>query len=170
MSESLELGLPGVRTGLVVAPEPVIEALGATNAVVSPASNSMGPALVLDLVQSGELVRVSREIIRPFYEQRSRRTWLVAGSCLRAALSRAQTGRCILLLVVVCGYRSAHRNCINDSKRRVLWLCWTALLPRAQGRVGAQAECIRISYAAPEEDLQGLALIGAEVRAAYGGA
>ena len=36
-------------------------------------------ALVLDLVQSGELVRVSREIIRPFYEQRSRRAlgWLL---------------------------------------------------------------------------------------------
>ena len=59
VSESLEIGLPGVRTGLVVAPEPVIEALGAMNAVVSLASNSMGPALVLDLVQSGELVRVS---------------------------------------------------------------------------------------------------------------
>ena len=168
-----KLGLPGVRTGLVVAPEPVIEALGAMNAVVSLASNSMGPALVLDLVQSGELVRVSREIIRPFYEQRSRRAlgWLLeAVSGLPCRVHKPE-GAFFFWLWCEGLPVSAQELYVRLKEKGIVVVPGHHFFPGLKEEWEHRHECIRISYAAPEEDLQkGLALIGAEVRAAYGGA
>lgn len=66
-----KLGLPGTRTGIVLAPEPVVGALSCMNAVLSLASGNVGQALVLPLLQSGELRTMARDVIRPFYERKS---------------------------------------------------------------------------------------------------
>ncbi|MGI9244131.1 MAG: valine--pyruvate transaminase [Verrucomicrobiales bacterium] len=68
-----KLGLPGARTGIVVAHEEVIHALSVMNAVVGLANNNVGQALVRPLLESGEILQISQEIIRPHYEQRSLR-------------------------------------------------------------------------------------------------
>lgn len=67
-----KLGLPGVRTGIVVASEEIVRALAAVNAVVSLATATVGPELVAPLLRNGELLRLSREVVRPFYERKSR--------------------------------------------------------------------------------------------------
>ncbi|MEZ5564986.1 MAG: pyridoxal phosphate-dependent aminotransferase [Gammaproteobacteria bacterium] len=66
-----KLGLPGLRTGIVIARPDIIAALGAMTAVTSLAVSSVGPVLMRNLVASGEIVRLSREVIRPWYEQRA---------------------------------------------------------------------------------------------------
>ncbi len=67
-----KLGLPGVRTGIVVASEEVVKAIAALNAVVSLAPSSFGAYLALELVRSGDILELSRTVIRPFYERKSR--------------------------------------------------------------------------------------------------
>jgi valine--pyruvate aminotransferase len=67
-----KLGLPGVRTGIVVAREEMVKAIASLNAVVSLAPSSFGAYLALDLVRSGEILELSRTVIRPFYERKSR--------------------------------------------------------------------------------------------------
>ncbi len=67
-----KLGLPGVRTGIVVADEPVIQKLTAMNAVVGLASGNIGQALVGPLLSDGRLDALCRDAIRPFYAERSR--------------------------------------------------------------------------------------------------
>ncbi|MBP7948478.1 MAG: valine--pyruvate transaminase [Verrucomicrobiales bacterium] len=73
-----KLGLPGTRTGIVVAPPPIAKAIAAMTSVVGLANTNLGQALALPLLQSGEMSRVSRELIRPFYEERSllARQWI----------------------------------------------------------------------------------------------
>lgn len=65
-----KLGLPGVRTGIVIAHEEVVSAVAALNAIVSLAPGSFGAALTRDMVASGEVLRLSRDIIRPYYENK----------------------------------------------------------------------------------------------------
>lgn len=67
-----KLGLPGVRTGIVLAPEPVASALVSWNSVLHLANDTIGQAIVRPLLDSGEILRLSRDVIRPFYETRSR--------------------------------------------------------------------------------------------------
>jgi valine--pyruvate aminotransferase len=65
-----KLGLPAVRTGIIVAGEEVIDMVSKVNAVMSLAPGGMGATIATDLVRSGEIINISREIIKPFYEQK----------------------------------------------------------------------------------------------------
>ena len=68
-----KLGLPGVRTGIIVAREEIIKAVAGMNAIINLAPGTFGPTLAHDIVASGEIVRLSRTIIKPFYEQKGQR-------------------------------------------------------------------------------------------------
>lgn len=67
-----KLGLPGTRTSLIVAPEKITRALANMNAVVALANGNLGQAILRPLLEGDALIRLSRDVIRPFYEQRSR--------------------------------------------------------------------------------------------------
>ena len=77
-----KLGLPGMRTGIVIANEEIVAALGAANAIFCLAPGSLGPALATGLVESGEVLALAREVIRPHYAERAER----AVGMLRAGL------------------------------------------------------------------------------------
>ncbi|RKX75174.1 MAG: valine--pyruvate transaminase [Spirochaetes bacterium] len=66
-----KLGLPSVRTGIVIAREEIIEAVSSMNAIVSLASGALGQVLTLPLIKSGEILKISREIINPYYRRKS---------------------------------------------------------------------------------------------------
>jgi valine--pyruvate aminotransferase len=67
-----KLGLPGVRTGIVIGSEEVVKAISSVNAVASLAPSSFGAYLALDWVRTGEILELSRSVIRPFYERKSK--------------------------------------------------------------------------------------------------
>jgi valine--pyruvate aminotransferase len=54
-----------------VAHPEIIRRVAATTAVVGLANNNIGQAIVGPLLANGELLRLSRDVIRPFYAQRS---------------------------------------------------------------------------------------------------
>lgn len=66
-----KLGLPGVRCGIVVANEMVTQALTNMNGIISLAPGSVGPAIAQHMIERGDLLRLSDEVIRPFYQQKS---------------------------------------------------------------------------------------------------
>ena len=68
-----KFGLPSLRTGVVIAREEVIRIVSRMTSVFSLAPGSLGPALALDLVNSGEITRVSNEVVKPFYEEKAKR-------------------------------------------------------------------------------------------------
>jgi valine--pyruvate aminotransferase len=66
-----KLGLPAARTGIVIANEEVIAMVSKLNAVMSLAPGSMGAAITTKLVRSGEIINLSRDVIKPFYEKKA---------------------------------------------------------------------------------------------------
>ena len=69
-----KLGLPALRTGIVIANEEVITMVSRMNAVMSLAPGSMGAAIATDLVRTGEIINLSRNVITPYYQQKARAT------------------------------------------------------------------------------------------------
>ncbi|HWV15203.1 MAG TPA: valine--pyruvate transaminase [Cellvibrio sp.] len=65
-----KLGLPGARTGIVIANPEVISAFAKANTILNLACGNFGPALARNLLQDGKILRLSREIVAPFYRQR----------------------------------------------------------------------------------------------------
>ena len=68
-----KLGLPGLRTGIVVASEDVVQILTSFNATLMLSNNPLASALVVDLLASGELRTLCAELVRPFYADRAER-------------------------------------------------------------------------------------------------
>ena len=66
-----KLGLPSVRTGIIVASREVIQAVSACNAIISLANGTIGQVITESLIRSGEILDISRNIIRPFYKKKS---------------------------------------------------------------------------------------------------
>jgi len=66
-----KLGLPGTRTGIVLANQEIISRISAMTGVVGLANNNIGQTIVEPMLTSGELLSLSREVIRPFYKSKS---------------------------------------------------------------------------------------------------
>ncbi|MEX0605178.1 valine--pyruvate transaminase [Marinobacter sp.] len=68
-----KLGMPAARTGIVIAAAPVIKALSGINAIMNLATGSFGAMLAEPLVRSGEILRLSRDVVCPFYKAKMER-------------------------------------------------------------------------------------------------
>ncbi|WP_440871952.1 valine--pyruvate transaminase [Vibrio diabolicus] len=68
-----KLGLPGVRCGIVIASEEITQALTNMNGIISLAPGSVGPALANHIIAKGDLLKLSSEVIKPFYKEKSQR-------------------------------------------------------------------------------------------------
>ncbi|MFA6734721.1 MAG: valine--pyruvate transaminase, partial [Sphaerochaetaceae bacterium] len=69
-----KIGLPAIRTGIVVARKEIITALSNINAIVSLTSGSMGQVLAGSLIESGKLVELAKHAVQPYYQKRARQT------------------------------------------------------------------------------------------------
>lgn len=67
-----KLGLPGTRTGIVIAPPEVASAMAAMTAITGLANGNIGQQLVLPMVEDGSLLDLGPQVLRPFYEAQSR--------------------------------------------------------------------------------------------------
>jgi len=66
-----KLGLPGLRTGIVIANENTIEALSRISGIMTLAPNSVGPALLTRMIKDKELLNLSKNVIKPFYQKKA---------------------------------------------------------------------------------------------------
>ncbi|GAF56162.1 valine-pyruvate aminotransferase [Psychrobacter sp. JCM 18901] len=66
-----KIGLPGMRTGIIVADAKVIEAVSAMNAVVNLAPTRFGAAIATPLVENDRIKQLSDNDIKPFYQKQS---------------------------------------------------------------------------------------------------
>lgn len=78
-----KLGMPGTRTGIVIAHDRYISAVSRFNAIVNLAPGSVGAALGTELIRSGQIQTLSNTVIKPYYQAKSEH----AVQTLRQALS-----------------------------------------------------------------------------------
>lgn len=67
-----KLGLPGTRTGIVLGPPDITNAIAAMTSVTGLANSNAGQQIVLPLLSSGQLLDLCRNSIQPFYAQRAK--------------------------------------------------------------------------------------------------
>jgi valine--pyruvate aminotransferase len=167
-----KLGLPGVRTGILVAPEPIAEAVAAMNAVVALANGNLGPALVTPMLRDDSLLTCSREIIQPFYAGRAR----VAETVLRAALPDSLPWRLhacegSLFLWLWCEGLPVHSRELYRRlrERGVLVVSGHYFFFGLEAPCAQAGECLRLNYSRdPAEVAAGLQVVAEEVIRAYG--
>jgi valine--pyruvate aminotransferase len=166
-----KLGIPGARTGIVVADAQVIRAITGMNAVISLAPGSFGAALAHDLVRTREIVRLSQEVIRPYYQQKSQQaiTWLreeLAGTNFYVHKSEGA----IFLWLWFPGLPVTCQELYERLKARgVVVVPGNYFFPGLQSEWPHKHECFRLNYAGDANKVHaGIKIIGEEVRQLQG--
>ncbi|MGA0369191.1 MAG: aminotransferase class I/II-fold pyridoxal phosphate-dependent enzyme [Kiritimatiellia bacterium] len=121
-----KLGLPGTRTGIVVADKKIIRLLSSVNAVVGLANGNVGQALVRPLLESGELEELCRKYIRPFYERHSLQAagWWEEALGDRVPWMRHEAEGSMFHWLRFPGLPGGSRGLYERLKQRGLFICW----------------------------------------------
>lgn len=163
-----KLGLPAVRTGIVVANEEVVRMMARINAITALAPGGVGAALVLDLIESGEIVDLSERWIKPFYQSRAEHAVKKLVDALEGVNFRIHTpeGAYFLWLWLPDLPVPAKELYEALKKRKVIVVPGEYFFPGAPSSWEHAQQCIRISYAPPTDVIdQGLEIIAEEVKA-----
>lgn len=162
-----KLGLPGIRTGIVIAKPEITEAISGMNAIINLATGGLGPAITYPLIDTGEILTMSTDTIRPYYEQKLRK----AVECVHHTMADLDVfihkpeGTFFLWLWF--------RNLSIDSQllyerlkaRRVFVIAGHHFFPGLDGDWPHQNQCIRLNYAQDDSTVStGLRIIADEVR------
>jgi valine--pyruvate aminotransferase len=165
-----KLGLPGTRTGIVVARPEIIRSLGSLNAVVGLANGNVGQILVRPLLENGEILRLSREVIRPFYERKAAlaKAWIVEFFDDDLDYFVHASEGALFLWLWFPGMKIPAETLYQRLKARGV-----LIVPGHYFGVGAPADwqhghqCIRLSFAMDEKSVrEGIAILAEEVKAA----
>jgi valine--pyruvate aminotransferase len=164
-----KVGLPAARTGIVVATERVIDGLTGMNSVFSLAVGSVGAVLMREFVETGEIIRLSQEVIKPFYEKRARH----ALSWMHAALDGCEyhihkpEGAFFLWLWLPELPVTSAELYERLKARGVFVIPGHHFFPGLAEDWPHRDQCIRVSYSQDENAVrEGIRIIGEEVKRA----
>jgi valine--pyruvate aminotransferase len=167
-----KLGLPGTRTGIVIGPPEIIRALGSMSAIAGLSNPNIGQQITLPLIQSGEILRLSRDVIRPFYQDKCKLARQAAmnafGDDVEWFMHRSEGA--LFLWFWFPGLPITSQELYERLKKREV-----LVIPGQHFFYGHsdaawqhQDECIRVSYAMDESIVRsGLVIIAEEVRRAW---
>ncbi len=166
-----KLGLPGTRTGIVIAREEIIEMVTRVNAVLSLAPVRIGAALVTDMIRSGEIIRLSRDVIAPFYQARARHALELIEKHFDGLDYRVHRpeGTFFLWLWLPSLPVTSQQLYERLKARGVIVVPGHHFFPGLTDPWPHTTQCLRISYAQDNTAVAaGLQAIAEEVRRAYG--
>ncbi|MBT3202972.1 MAG: valine--pyruvate transaminase [Gammaproteobacteria bacterium] len=151
-----KLGLPGVRTGIVIANEEVIRQLSNMTAITSLAPGGVGPAVVNELLQKQLLTTLCDDVIRPFYQNRCEKVveWLKQSINDERLHIHLPEGA-IFLWLWFEGLSITTSELYEELKKEGLLVVPGKYFFPGQDDPGEHAEsCIRMNYVQSEADLQ----------------
>ncbi len=165
-----KLGLPGSRTGIVIANEEIIHYFSNMTAITSLAPAGLGAAIVNQLILDEALIPLCENVIRPFYHQRSR----LAVKLLRDAVDdsrlhihKPEGSMFLWLWFEDLGISTS--ELYQRLKHKGLLIVPGKYFFPGQAQVSAHGEaCIRMNFVQSEDDLQrGIEILAAELRACW---
>jgi valine--pyruvate aminotransferase len=167
-----KLGLPGTRTAFVVAPPEVASAVSSMMAVTGLANGNFGQAIAGPLFAGGEITRLSREIIQPFYRRKRDAALEAVAEYFPADTPYAlhESEGALFLWLWLENSKKTSRELYRSLKERGV-----LVVPGEYFFFGDTGddwrhrhECLRISFAMDDRDVrEGLRLIGSEIAGAW---
>ena len=165
-----KLGLPGTRTGIVIAHEQIIEQFTRANAIMTLASGNFGSVLTLDSVINGDLLRLSNTVIQPYYKSRMEHVTESIHRQMRGLPYRLHKpeGAFFVWLWFPGLPISDEELYARLKKQNVYIVPGRFFFPGLDEPWQHRNECIRVSYAGDEAAVEkGIGIIADEVRQAF---
>ena len=166
-----KLGLPAVRTGIVVARKEIARALTSMNAIMSLSPNSFGAVLAQRLVTSREITAISKELMQPFYRKKMEKAVAVVQEKFTGIPCRIHIPEGAMFLWL--WFKDLPITSLELYQRLkdngVLVVSGHYFFPGLSDSWQHKDECLRVTYSQDDDDVhRGLAIIAEVVRHAYG--
>ena len=165
-----KLGLPGSRTGIVIANEEVIRFFSNMTAITSLAPAGLGAEIVNQLITDNALLPLCHDLIQPFYRRRCEQ----AVRLLREAISSPglyihKPEGSIFLWLWFDGLKITTSELYQRLKQKGLLVVPGKYFFPGQAKASGHAEsCVRMSYAQSEQDLtRGIEILAQELNACW---
>lgn len=165
-----KLGLPGVRTGIVIASKEITQAFSNANTVINLASGNIGPSLTRDLFASNKIVDLSKQYVQPFYKQRSQQVMALFQQAMTDIPCRIHLSEgAIFLWLWFEGLPITSEDLYQRLKQRgVLVVSGHHFFAGIDHDWPHQHQCIRVSYGQDLSEIkQGIIIIAEEAKLAY---
>ncbi|MCD0459297.1 valine--pyruvate transaminase [Roseiconus lacunae] len=167
-----KMGLPGTRTGIVIAAPKVIERLSSMNAISSLANNNLGQAITRPLFESDQMATLSRDVIRPYYRQRAEqaRQWLTESIDADVPFRIHRCEGAFFLWLWLPGLPITSQELYERLKRRKVLVIsgHHFFFGLEDDQWQHRNECLRLSYTTDPDVLQrGLKILGEEINSLY---
>ncbi|EPF2681898.1 valine--pyruvate transaminase [Vibrio vulnificus] len=165
-----KLGLPGVRCGIVIANEAVTQALTNMNGIISLAPGSVGPALGHYMIEKEDLLHLSSEVIKPFYQQKSQRAVELLQAAMPDERFRIHKPEGAIFLWLWFDELPITTMALYQrlKARGVLIVPGEYFFIGQEGDWEHAHQCLRMNYVQDDELMQkGIAIIAEEVNRAY---
>ncbi|MCG9655257.1 valine--pyruvate transaminase [Vibrio vulnificus] len=165
-----KLGLPGVRCGIVIANEAVTQALSNMNGIISLAPGSVGPALGHYMIEKEDLLHLSSEVIKPFYQQKSQRAVELLQAAMPDDRFRIHKPEGAIFLWLWFDELPITTMALYQrlKARGVLIVPGEYFFIGQEGDWEHAHQCLRMNYVQDDELMQkGIAIIAEEVNRAY---
>jgi len=165
-----KLGLPSARFGIVTARPEITDAITEMNAVITLSPSGVGAAIGTRLIESEQIMQLSRQAIRPFYEEKCRHALQMLTENLKGlpfAVHKPEGAFFLWLwlrdLPISCGQLYQRLK-----KRGVVVVPGHHFYPGLDDNWPHKDQCLRISYAQETETVTtGLGIITDEIRKVY---
>ncbi len=162
-----KLGLPGSRCGIVIANEEITTALKKMNAIMNLATGSFGPAIAQPMFASDDILRISQNIIKPFYQQKSEQANAWAREFFQGheAVRIHKSEGAFFLWFWFKGLKIPTKELYQHLKaRKVLVVPGEYYYPGLAEDWHHRHECIRVSFSQDEHTVkEGIKIISEEV-------
>ncbi len=165
-----KLGLPAARTGIIVASEEIIKVISGMNAIMNLATGSFGAMLAHDLVQSGEIISISENVIKPFYQEKMEKAVTAFHNEFKDIPYKIHKpeGAMFIWLWFKDLPITSHELYQRLKARNVLVVSGHFFFSGLEQAWQHQHECIRVTYSQDESTVKrGIAIIAEEVKKAY---
>lgn len=164
-----KLGLPGIRTGVIVASEEIVDAIGSVNSVLSLSVPSVGAVLLNEMVASGRILEISKGIIQPYYQAKMERALEQVRKSFAGMNYRVHKpeGALFLWLWFPDLAISSNELYLRLRERDVLVLSGHNFFPGLKEEWDHRDQCIRMTYSQDDEQVRrGIQAIAEEVQRA----
>ncbi|QFI39556.1 valine--pyruvate transaminase [Moritella marina ATCC 15381] len=165
-----KLGLPGTRCGIVIGNEEVISAISNLSGIINLAPGSLGPMLAQNLVESGDIISLSEDVIKPYYHGKALQAvnWLQQSITDERFRIHKPEGAIFLWLWFKDLPISSQELYERLKARGVLIVSGHHFFPGLDEEWRHTHECIRMNYSQPDDAVQrGIQVIAEEVQKAY---
>ncbi|WP_028864502.1 valine--pyruvate transaminase [Psychromonas aquimarina] len=165
-----KFGLPGARCGIVIANPTIVKAMSNLSGIMALSPGGIGPEIALPLVKTKEIIKLSDEVIKPYYQSKAEKAVALLQSKIRTnnfKIHKAE-GALFLWLWFKDLPISSNELYKNLKAKGLLIVSGHYFFPGLDQEWKHTQECIRLNYAQEDDVVErGISILADTINELY---